>query len=74
MRWVEVKDVAYVMGTHIEMSSAPDIDYPIGTTYQPDELALPLSVSDVARLEAKTTLMETPSRTYLGNFIIWPKD
>ena len=74
MRWVEAKEVAYVMGTHIEMSSTPNVDYPIGTTYQPDELALPLSVSDIAKLEAKTTLMETPTRTYLGNFIIWPKD
>lgn len=74
MRWVEAKEVAYVMGTHIEMSSTPNVDYPIGTTYQPDELALPLSVSDLAKLEAKTTLMATPTRSYLGNFIIWPKD
>jgi len=74
MRWVETKEVAYVLGTHIEMSSAPNVDYPIGTTYQPDELPLPLSVSDIAKLETKTTLMETPSRTYLGNYIIWPTD
>lgn len=74
MRWVETKEVAYVMGTHIEMSSTPNVDYPIGTTYQPDEIPLPLAVSDIAKLQARTALMETPTRTYLGNFIIWPKD
>ncbi len=74
MRWAGTRDISYVMGTHIEMSSTPDVDYPIGTTYQPDELALPLSVSDIARLEAATKRMDTPVRTYLGNFILWPKN
>jgi glyoxylase-like metal-dependent hydrolase (beta-lactamase superfamily II) len=74
LRWVEAKDVVHVMGTHIEMSNTPNVDYPIGTTYQPEELVLPLSVLDITKLEAKTTLMETAARTYLGNFIIWPDD
>ena len=73
-RWVEDKEVSYVMGTHIEMSSTPNVDYPIGTTYQPEEHHLPLGISDITKLEEAAARMETPERTYLGSFIIWPRD
>jgi glyoxylase-like metal-dependent hydrolase (beta-lactamase superfamily II) len=73
-RWVEDKEVSYVMGTHIEMSSAPNVDYPIGTTYQPEEHQLPLGISDITKLAEAAAQMETPERTYLGSFIVWPND
>lgn len=37
------KPVAHILGTHIEQSATPFIDYPRGTRYQPDEHSLGLS-------------------------------
>lgn len=73
VEWLASKKVGYILGTHIEMSSADNVDYPIGTTYQPDEAPLPLTLSDLRRLYDATSQMETPKRTYLQNFVIWPK-
>lgn len=70
--WIQNKPVSYVLGTHIEMTAEPDIDYPIGTTYQPNEHPLPLSTADIATLNEALETMQAPERTYLGSFIIWP--
>jgi len=35
--------VAHILGTHIEQTRTPFVDYPRGTAYQPDEHALELS-------------------------------
>lgn len=70
--WVENKSVLYVMGTHIEMSKTPNVDYPIGTTYQPDEHHLPLTISDLTTLQEAIADMGIPQRTRLGSFILWP--
>lgn len=72
-KWLENRPVAHVMGTHIEMSKTPNVDYPIGTTYQPNEHHLPLTPSDVVALRETVVLMDVPQRTYLGSFIIWPQ-
>jgi len=71
--WRQNKPITYVMGTHIEMTATPDVDYPIGTTYQPNERHLPLSTSDIATLHEAIVTMEVPERTYLGSYIIWPR-
>lgn len=71
--WVQDKPGAHVMGTHIEMSAIPNVDYPMGSTYQPDERALPLSTSDIELLHEAAAAMDVPERTYLGSFIIWPR-
>ena len=70
--WVSEKSVSLVLGTHIEMSAVPNVDYPIGTTFQPNEHQLPLSVNDINILRAKMAELESPARTALGSFIIWP--
>ena len=72
-RWLENKPVAHVMGTHIEMTKTPNVDYPIRTSYQPDERHLPLTPSDVVALRDAVVLMDVPQKTYLGSFIIWPQ-
>ncbi len=71
--WVENRPVSHVMGTHIEMSRTPDVDYAIGTTYQPEEHHLPLATSDIVALHEAAARMAVPERTYLGSFIIWPR-
>ncbi|MEE4362279.1 MAG: MBL fold metallo-hydrolase [Pseudomonadales bacterium] len=71
--WAADRPVTRVMGTHIEMSSTANIDYPIGTTHQPDEHRLPLAPADIVRLADAAAAMEVPARTYLEDFIIWPR-
>ena len=70
--WTEQKPVSMVLGTHIEMSSSPNIDYPIRTTYQPDEHQLPLSVDDILTLRDALEESDSPERIPLGSFIVWP--
>lgn len=72
--WIQEKPVSHVLGTHIEMTADANVDYPIGTTYQPDEHPLPLAPSDILNLHETLMSLEAPERTYLGSFIIWPVD
>jgi hypothetical protein len=44
------RPVAHILGTHIEQSRTPFIDYPRGTAYQPDEHVLELSRGDLLEL------------------------
>jgi hydroxyacylglutathione hydrolase len=56
--FASARAVTHVMGCHIEMSRRPGRDYPIGSTYQPDEPAVQMTVGqlhavrDAARLAA----------------------
>ncbi|TFH74826.1 hypothetical protein E3V39_01300 [Gammaproteobacteria bacterium LSUCC0112] len=72
--WIREKPVSHVLGTHIEMTAEANVDYPMGTTYQPDERPLPLAPSDILKLHETLMSLEVPERTDLGSFIIWPVD
>jgi hydroxyacylglutathione hydrolase len=39
----DTRPVTQVMGCHIEMTTTPGRDYPVGTRYQPDEPPLPMT-------------------------------
>lgn len=41
------RTVTHVMGCHVEMSSTPERDYPMGTRYQPDEVPLQMTVDQL---------------------------
>ena len=41
------RPVTHVVGCHIEMTTQPGVDYPIRTTYQPDEPPLQMTVSQL---------------------------
>ncbi|EWT00077.1 beta-lactamase [Intrasporangium oryzae NRRL B-24470] len=43
----ETRWVSAVMGCHVEMTRTPGVDYPIGTTWQPDEAPLPMTVEQL---------------------------
>ena len=61
------------LGTHIEMTNEPGVDYPIGSTYQPNESNLVLNIGDLAELEQ--ALDAQPSRLkkqVLNKVIIYP--
>ncbi|SDZ37803.1 Metallo-beta-lactamase superfamily protein [Amycolatopsis xylanica] len=45
------RQVTHVLGCHIEMTAEPGKDYPRGTTYQPDEPPLELTVDHVYQLQ-----------------------
>jgi glyoxylase-like metal-dependent hydrolase (beta-lactamase superfamily II) len=66
--------VSYILGNHIEMTKKPGIDYPRGTTYQPEEHILPLKVKDLHLLnEALKRLGGNPTYEIHDKFIIYPK-
>jgi len=63
--------VAHVLGTHIEQSRTPYVDYPRGATYQPEEHALELSRSHVIELnDAFQQMQGKPAPVALPDFTI----
>ncbi len=67
-------EVAYIVGNHIEMSLATGVDYPTGSTYQPEEQRLPLTVEELAELnEALEKTGDNAERIVFGKFIVTPR-
>ena len=67
------KPVAHILGAHIENTRSPYLDYPEGTTYQPDEHALGLGRAHLLELNDAVTAMRGPiGRRILRDFTIWP--
>jgi hydroxyacylglutathione hydrolase len=65
--------ISYILGNHIEMTTTPGKDYPIGTSFQPDEHIWPLKVKDLLLLnEALIKLGDKPTREVHDDFIIYP--
>lgn len=65
--------VTHVLGCHIEMTNAPGIDYPVRTTYQPEEPPLELTVEHLHLLRsALDAAGPEPVRMVCDEFIIWP--
>ncbi|ETK35163.1 MBL fold metallo-hydrolase [Microbispora sp. ATCC PTA-5024] len=48
----ESRPVTHVLGCHIEMTTRPGVDYPIRTTYQPDEPPLELTTGHLREIRA----------------------
>jgi len=66
--------VTHILGCHIEQSTTPYVDYPIGTKYQPQEHALELGRAQLLELLAGLEAMHgTPVRAWFRDFTIWPK-
>jgi hydroxyacylglutathione hydrolase len=67
--------ISCILGNHIEMTKTPGKDYPIGTTFQPDEHVLPLTVKDLLLLnQALIKLGDKPAREVHDDFIIYPSN
>jgi hydroxyacylglutathione hydrolase len=70
-KFCEASTVTYFMGNHIEMSNQLGVDYPTGTTYQPQEHSLPLRVEILTEIQkAVKGFNTTPRRDVHGDFII----
>jgi hydroxyacylglutathione hydrolase len=67
------RPIAHILGCHIENTSTPYLDYPEGTTFQPDEHVLELGRAHLLELQA--ALRDMPGaleRRRLRDFTIWP--
>ncbi|MCF2859480.1 MBL fold metallo-hydrolase [Pseudoalteromonas sp. SMS1] len=70
--FVKQNEVKVILGGHIEMSQEPGKYYPIGSTYQPNETALPLSVQDLIALNAKLQQSEEAQKMVFNSFVVQP--
>jgi glyoxylase-like metal-dependent hydrolase (beta-lactamase superfamily II) len=67
------RPVAHVIGNHIEQTSTPFRDFPIGTLFQSDEHDLALSRGALLELQAALVGMHgAPRNLALRDFTIWP--
>jgi hydroxyacylglutathione hydrolase len=74
VEFTETRAVAHILGCHIEQSSTPFVDYPIGTTYQPHEHSLELGRGDLLELMAALEKLHgTPAKVALRDFTISPQ-
>jgi hydroxyacylglutathione hydrolase len=72
--FTKTRPVAHILGTHIEQTRTPYVDYPRGTVYQPDEHALELSRGDLLELnEALIAMNGKPVRRALRSVILYPR-
>ena len=70
-RFAEQHPVSLVLGDHIEMKKAAGELYPIGTRFQPDEHALPLTAAHIREFHAACEAMaSSPHDDVHADFII----
>jgi glyoxylase-like metal-dependent hydrolase (beta-lactamase superfamily II) len=75
VQFTESKPVAHILGNHIEQSSTPFVDYPIGTTYQPQEHILELGRAHLLELLAGLEALNgKPARVLLRDMTIYPRE
>lgn len=72
--FVRTHPVTHLLGTHIENTSTPFLDYPVGTKDQPNEHALDLNRAQLFELDSAVHSMRGHfTRTVLRDLTIWPR-
>jgi len=67
------REIAHVLGAHIEQARAPFADYPEGTKFQPDEHPLELGHAHLLELqEALRAMRGKVERRGFRDFTVWP--
>ena len=64
--------LCWVLGTHIEMTTTPGVDFPLGSTYHPDEHRLQLERKHLIELNDAVQASPTPVMEVHDDFIIFP--
>jgi glyoxylase-like metal-dependent hydrolase (beta-lactamase superfamily II) len=64
------KNIAHVLGNHIEQTTTPFIDYPVRTKYQPEEHELALSAGTILEIDRALQAMKEPKTVYLRDVTI----
>jgi glyoxylase-like metal-dependent hydrolase (beta-lactamase superfamily II) len=71
--FTSVNEVSYVLGTHIEMSAVPGEQFPIGSTFHPNEHVLQLSRDHLLELlDGLLGMQRSPHIETHDDFVIWP--
>lgn len=71
--FADTHEISAILGTHMEMSLRPGEDFPAGSTFQPGEANLALTVADLRQLdETLNTLGAEPKSKTLSKFIVSP--
>lgn len=71
--WCAQRPVTYLLGCHIEMTTTPGADYPVGWSYQPDEPPLQLTTDHLQQLQGVLREHDfQPGRYVLPQMIITP--
>ncbi|WP_214317755.1 MBL fold metallo-hydrolase [Nonomuraea sediminis] len=66
--------VTHVLGCHIEMTMRSGVDYPIRTTYQPEEPPLQMTTGHLREIRAALEeIGAQPARCAFPLFILWPE-
>jgi glyoxylase-like metal-dependent hydrolase (beta-lactamase superfamily II) len=63
--------VAHLVNNHIEMTATPTIDYPIGTTWQPDEPPMQMTLDMLNTAVSASTEIERPGIYKYDHFLIY---
>lgn len=73
VKFTESRPVAHILGTHIEQSRTPFVDYKVRTVYQPEELPLEMTREDLLAVhEGLAGMVAKPSKLALARFTIVP--
>jgi glyoxylase-like metal-dependent hydrolase (beta-lactamase superfamily II) len=65
--------VTHMLGAHVENTSTPSVDYPVGTVDQPAEHALSLGRTELVTLDSAVRAMRGHmTRTVLRDVTVWP--
>ena len=71
VEFAQQRPVRHVMGCHIEMTTTPGRDYPTGTTYQPDEPPLQMSMQQLLAVrDAAHAANHKPGIHVFDDFVI----
>jgi hydroxyacylglutathione hydrolase len=70
--FAESHDISHVMGTHVEMTTTPRRDYPIGSTYQPHEADLPMTLAQLRTVrDSAAAVADRPGAHQFDDFAIY---
>ena len=73
VEFTATREVAHVLGAHIENTSTPYLDYPQGTTFQPEEHTLELGRAHLLELQDALRQMGSHlQRRSFRDFTVWP--
>jgi hydroxyacylglutathione hydrolase len=71
VEFASARAVTHVMGCHVEMSMRPGRDYPIGSRYQPDEVAIQMTVRQLVAARDAAKASTRPGVHKFDDFIIY---
>jgi len=71
VEFARARDVSAVLGTHIEMSRTGTL-FPPGSTFQPNEAPLLLSVEELGKLNDSLQARDGPQEIAMAKFVVSP--